>query len=53
MKRNDWFATFTFLDLSGAISSSQLRGIARMIGNVWRRIVRSASDRSKCRVVGV
>jgi hypothetical protein len=48
-----WFATFTLLDFSGAIGSSQLRRLSAMIAKVWRLILRSVSDRSKSRGVGV
>jgi hypothetical protein len=33
-----WFMTFTFLDLSSAISSSQLRRLLASIANLWRRV---------------
>ena len=53
VKSEGWFATFTLLDFSGAIDSSQLRRVCRMISKVWQLTVRSVSDRSKSRVVGV
>ena len=53
VKREGWFATFTFLDLSGAVGSSQLRRVAVMIAKLWQLTLRSASDRSKARVLGV
>jgi hypothetical protein len=48
-----WFATFTFLDFSGAIGASQLRRLAATISKLWQLALRSVSDRSKSRVVGM
>lgn len=48
-----WFATFTFLDLNGAMASSQLRRLAATTARVWRLVLRNVSDWSKPRVVGV
>ena len=53
VKREGWFATFTLLDLSGAVGSSQLRRVAVMIAKLWQLTLGSASDRSKARVLGV
>jgi hypothetical protein len=53
VKREGWFATFTFLDLTGAIASSQLRRVATTIAKLWQLTLRSVTDRSKSRVVGV
>jgi hypothetical protein len=52
-ERESWFATFTFLDCSGAIGSSQLRRVSATLAKVWRLTLRSVSDRSKARVLGV
>jgi len=52
-KRDHWFATFTLLDCSGAIGSSQLRRIAATIARLWRLTLRGVSDQSKSRLVGV
>jgi hypothetical protein len=52
-KSEGWLATFTLLDFSGAIGSSQLRRLRAMIAKVWRLTLRSVFDRSKSRVVGV
>ena len=52
-KRDDWFATFTLLDLSGAIGSSQLRRVAARIAKLWHLTLGSVTDRSKSRVMGV
>ncbi len=51
--REGWFATFTFLDVSGAIGSSQLPRWGSMISRAWRAIVRGLTNRSKARTVGV
>ena len=32
-----WFATFTFLDLSGVISSSQVDRFVTWMARLWRR----------------
>lgn len=48
-----WFATFTILDVSGAIGSSQLRRWSSTVSKAWRATLRSLSDRSKSRAVGV
>ena len=32
-----WFATFSFLDFGGTISSSQLRRFVAPLVNLWRR----------------
>ena len=53
VKREGWFATFTLLDFSGAVGSSQLRRLAVTIAKLWQLTLRSVSDRSKSRVVGV
>ena len=53
VKREGWFATFTVLDFSGAIGSSQLRRVAARIAKLWQLTLHSVSDRSKSRVVGV
>jgi hypothetical protein len=53
VKRDGWFATFTLLDFSGAISSTQLRRLAAPIARLWQLTLRSVSDRSKSRVLGV
>ena len=53
VRREGWFATFTLLDFTGAIGSSQLRRLAATIAKLWQVTVRSVSDRSKSRVVGV
>ena len=33
-----WFATFSFLDASGSVSSSELRHLAASIRKFWRAI---------------
>jgi len=38
--KEPWFATFTFLDAGGAISSSQLRRLVAAFTTLWRRIIR-------------
>ena len=53
VKGEQWFATFTLLDFSGAISSSQLLRVAATIAKLWQLTLRGVSDRSKSRVVGV
>ena len=53
VNREGWFTTFTLLDFSGAIGSSQLRRAAATIAKLWQLTLRSVSDRSKSRVVGV
>ena len=35
-----WFATFTFFDASGAISSSQWEHLTAPIRKLWRRMIR-------------
>jgi hypothetical protein len=52
-KSEGWFATFTILDFSGAIGSSVVRRLIATISKMWRLMVRSASDGSKARLVGV
>lgn len=52
-ERARWFATFTILDVSGAIDSSQLRRLRAAIAKLGRLTWRSVTDRSKSRVVGV
>ena len=53
MQTDGWFATFTVLDVSGAISASQLRRLAATISKLWQLTLRGVSDRSKSRVVGM
>jgi glycyl-tRNA synthetase alpha subunit len=38
--KKPWFATFTLLDASGAISSSQWQRLVAAVAQLWRRIVR-------------
>jgi hypothetical protein len=38
-----WFATFTLLDVGGAISSSQLQRLLAPVKKLWRRAVGSAA----------
>ena len=52
-ERERWFATFTILDVSGAMDSSQLRRLRAAIATLWRLTWRRVSDRSKSLVVGV
>ena len=52
-KRTEWFATFTLLDLSGAIGSPQVRRVGAAIMRILKLIGQSTSDRSKSRVFGV
>ena len=37
-----WFATFTFLDVSGVISSSQVDRLVTWMARLWRRTVTGA-----------
>jgi hypothetical protein len=37
--RAAWFATFTLLDVSGAISSSELQRVLAPVKKLWRRAV--------------
>jgi hypothetical protein len=37
IRRESWFATFTFLDAGGAISSSQLQYLVASFAKLWRR----------------
>jgi hypothetical protein len=53
VKREGWFATFTFLDVTGAIGSSHVRRLGAVITRMWKLMLQSISDRSKSRVVGV
>jgi len=53
VKDEGWFATFTVLDVSGALHASQLRRLGDAITKAWKLILRGVSDRSKSRVVGV
>ena len=53
VQTDDWFATFTLLDFSGATGASQLRRVAATISKLWQLTLRSVSDRSKSRVVGM
>jgi hypothetical protein len=53
VKSEGWFATFTLLDVGGAIGSSQLRRLCTMFAKAWQVTVRSVSDRSKSRAIGV
>lgn len=50
---NRWMATFTFLDVSGAVGSSPVRRLGTVFMNMWKLMVHGISDRSKSRVVGV
>lgn len=34
-----WFATFSFLDAGGAISSSQLQRLVASLTNLWQRTI--------------
>jgi hypothetical protein len=36
--KEPWFATFTFLDLGGAISSTHVQRLVAAIPGLWRRI---------------
>jgi hypothetical protein len=47
-----WFATFTFLDVSGAFHSRQVRRLGAAIAKAWKMMLRAVSDRSKSRVMG-
>jgi hypothetical protein len=38
--KEPWFATFTLLDASGAISSSQWQRLVSAVARLWRRAVR-------------
>jgi hypothetical protein len=38
-RRGDWYATFTLLDISGAISSSHLRRVVSSVGRLRRRLI--------------
>ena len=38
-QRETWFATFTFLDASGAISASQLAHLKASLAKLWRRTI--------------
>jgi hypothetical protein len=31
-----WYATFSFLDVGGAVSASQLRRLAAAVSRIWR-----------------
>jgi hypothetical protein len=37
--KEPWFATFTFLDVGGAISSTQLQRFSGAMTALWRRIL--------------
>jgi hypothetical protein len=43
-QREPWFATFTFLDISSTISSSQLQRLAASIARVWRQTLGRLAD---------
>jgi hypothetical protein len=34
-----WFATFTFLDVSSAMSSTQMQGLVESVAKLWRRAI--------------
>ena len=52
-KRQDsnWFATFSFLDVGGAISASQMRRLVATVSKLWRLTLGRRSDRSRPRAV--
>jgi hypothetical protein len=41
--RAAWFATFTLLDVGGAISSSQLQRMLAPVKKLWRRAIGHAA----------
>jgi hypothetical protein len=47
-----WFAAFTFLDVSGAFHSRQLRRLGAAIARAWKMTLRAVASRSTSRVMG-
>jgi hypothetical protein len=47
-----WYATFSFLDVGGAVSASQLHALVAAIARIWRLTVGKLADRARPRVVG-
>jgi hypothetical protein len=52
-KEEGWFATFTFLDVTGSLHSSHVRRLGAAVIEAWKWTLRAVSDQSKSRVVGV
>jgi hypothetical protein len=44
-KDGGWFATFSILDLSGAVSSSDLRRLVAMVSKLWCGTIGRLTDR--------
>ena len=52
-KRDNWFATFSLMDVGGAIGSSHVRGLLAAASKLWRRTIGRLSDRSRFRAAGL
>jgi len=46
-RSDNWFATFSFLDVGSAISSSQLRRLVATVSKLWR-LTLGYSGRRRC-----
>ena len=52
-KKGNWFATFSLMDVSGAIRSSELRSLLAAGLKLWRLTIGRLSDRSRVRSAGL